>query len=87
MSLFKLMLADTGIMGPLPDWLQSASSISCPSWKSRQIYSDEISNIIRERIEQYNREVKMVNTGTVLLAKNYLFLPKAPIPNNWPMLQ
>jgi F-type H+-transporting ATPase subunit alpha len=27
---------------------------------------DEISNIIRERIEQYNREVKIVNTGTVL---------------------
>nr|AND95377.1 ATP synthase CF1 alpha subunit [Semiaquilegia adoxoides] len=26
----------------------------------------EISNIIRERIEQYNREVKIVNTGTVL---------------------
>jgi len=28
--------------------------------------ADEISNIIRERIEQYNREVKVVNTGTVL---------------------
>ncbi|GJT02433.1 ATP synthase CF1 alpha subunit [Tanacetum coccineum] len=28
--------------------------------------TDEISNIIRERIEQYNREVKIVNTGTVL---------------------
>ncbi|OAY72343.1 ATP synthase subunit alpha, chloroplastic, partial [Ananas comosus] len=28
--------------------------------------ADEISNIIRERIEQYNREVKIVNTGTVL---------------------
>ncbi|KAB1208333.1 ATP synthase subunit alpha, chloroplastic [Morella rubra] len=27
---------------------------------------DEISNIIRERIEQYNREIKVVNTGTVL---------------------
>ncbi|KMT04222.1 hypothetical protein BVRB_8g185160 [Beta vulgaris subsp. vulgaris] len=27
---------------------------------------DEISNIIRERIEQYNREVKVVNTGTIL---------------------
>ena len=30
------------------------------------IKADEISNIIRERIEQYNREVKIVNTGTVL---------------------
>ncbi|KAK9663528.1 hypothetical protein RND81_O272900 [Saponaria officinalis] len=30
------------------------------------IRADEISNIIRERIEQYNREVKVVNTGTVL---------------------
>ncbi|KAG5589372.1 hypothetical protein H5410_039886 [Solanum commersonii] len=30
------------------------------------IRNDEISNIIRERIEQYNREVKIVNTGTVL---------------------
>lgn len=30
------------------------------------ILADEISNIIRERIEQYNREVKIVNTGTVL---------------------
>ncbi|GJT63842.1 ATP synthase CF1 alpha subunit [Tanacetum coccineum] len=30
------------------------------------IQADEISNIIRERIEQYNREVKIVNTGTVL---------------------
>nr|YP_010291651.1 ATP synthase CF1 alpha subunit [Scleria parvula]ULQ67658.1 ATP synthase CF1 alpha subunit [Scleria parvula] len=28
--------------------------------------ANEISNIIRERIEQYNREVKIVNTGTVL---------------------
>ncbi|KAK1295862.1 hypothetical protein QJS10_CPB15g00812 [Acorus calamus] len=28
--------------------------------------ADEISNIIRERIEQYTREVKVVNTGTVL---------------------
>nr|YP_010191247.1 ATP synthase CF1 alpha subunit [Sparganium natans]QZL37427.1 ATP synthase CF1 alpha subunit [Sparganium natans] len=28
--------------------------------------ADEISNIIRERIEQYSREVKIVNTGTVL---------------------
>src|SRR3954465_9906458 len=28
--------------------------------------ADEISNIIRERIEQYNREVKIVNTGAVL---------------------
>ncbi|XP_074580860.1 LOW QUALITY PROTEIN: ATP synthase subunit alpha, chloroplastic-like [Curcuma longa] len=28
--------------------------------------ADEISNIIRERIEQYTREVKIVNTGTVL---------------------
>ncbi|KAI3677326.1 hypothetical protein L1987_86951 [Smallanthus sonchifolius] len=32
----------------------------------RTIQADEISNIIRERIEQYNREVKIVNTGTVL---------------------
>ena len=30
------------------------------------IRADEISNIIRERIEQYNREIKIVNTGTVL---------------------
>ncbi|PHU09444.1 Photosystem II protein D1 [Capsicum chinense] len=30
------------------------------------IRADEISNIIREHIEQYNREVKIVNTGTVL---------------------
>ncbi|MFS7946465.1 ATP synthase subunit alpha [Helianthus anomalus] len=30
------------------------------------IQADEISNIIRERIEQYNREVKVENTGTVL---------------------
>ncbi|EEF44002.1 flagellum-specific ATP synthase alpha subunit, putative [Ricinus communis] len=30
------------------------------------IRADEISNIIRERIEQYNREVKIINTGTVL---------------------
>ncbi|KAJ0030651.1 hypothetical protein Pint_12353 [Pistacia integerrima] len=30
------------------------------------IRADEISNIIRERIEQYNREVKIVNIGTVL---------------------
>ncbi|OMP12370.1 hypothetical protein COLO4_03276 [Corchorus olitorius] len=30
------------------------------------IRADEISNIIRDRIEQYNREVKIVNTGTVL---------------------
>ncbi|PHT94733.1 hypothetical protein T459_02615 [Capsicum annuum] len=29
------------------------------------IRADEISNI-RERIEKYNREVKIVNTGTVL---------------------
>jgi F-type H+-transporting ATPase subunit alpha len=28
--------------------------------------ADEISNIIRERIEQYNREVKIINTGNVL---------------------
>nr|QIB72619.1 ATP synthase CF1 alpha subunit [Cyperus glomeratus]QIB72712.1 ATP synthase CF1 alpha subunit [Cyperus difformis]QIT06801.1 ATP synthase CF1 alpha subunit [Cyperus fuscus] len=27
--------------------------------------ADEISNIIRDRIEQYNREVKILNTGTV----------------------
>lgn len=27
---------------------------------------DEISQIIRKRIEQYNTEVKIVNTGTVL---------------------
>ncbi|MBA0873617.1 hypothetical protein Goshw_004739, partial [Gossypium schwendimanii] len=31
---------------------------------------DEISNIIHERIEQYNREVKIVNTGTVLQVGN-----------------
>ncbi|KAK4713537.1 hypothetical protein R3W88_019444 [Solanum pinnatisectum] len=30
------------------------------------IRADEISNIIRERIEQYNREVKSVNTSIVL---------------------
>ncbi|PHT89596.1 hypothetical protein T459_04709 [Capsicum annuum] len=30
------------------------------------IRADKISNIICERIEQYNREVKIVNTGTVL---------------------
>ncbi|KAI3854690.1 hypothetical protein MKW92_042593 [Papaver armeniacum] len=30
------------------------------------IRADEISTIIRERIEQYNKEVKVVNTGTVL---------------------
>ncbi|PHT86943.1 ATP synthase subunit alpha, chloroplastic [Capsicum annuum] len=30
------------------------------------IRADEISNIIRERIEQYNRQVKIVNTGTIL---------------------
>ncbi|KAH0679857.1 hypothetical protein KY284_020942 [Solanum tuberosum] len=30
------------------------------------IRADEISNIIRERIEQYNREVEIVNTSTVL---------------------
>ncbi|PHT85293.1 ATP synthase subunit alpha, chloroplastic [Capsicum annuum] len=30
------------------------------------IRADEISDIIRERIEQYNREVNIVNTGTVL---------------------
>ena len=30
------------------------------------IRADEIGNIIRERIEQYNREVKILNTGTVL---------------------
>ncbi|KAK1295772.1 hypothetical protein QJS10_CPB15g00807 [Acorus calamus] len=30
------------------------------------LHADEISNIIRERIEQYTREVKVVNTGTVL---------------------
>ncbi|KAI3930406.1 hypothetical protein MKW92_053961 [Papaver armeniacum] len=30
------------------------------------IRADEISTIIRERIEQYNREVKVVNTGIVL---------------------
>ncbi|KAK8964558.1 hypothetical protein KSP40_PGU003947 [Platanthera guangdongensis] len=28
--------------------------------------ADEISNIIREHIEQYNREIKIVNTSTVL---------------------
>lgn len=30
------------------------------------IQADEICNIIRERIEQYNREVNIVNNGTVL---------------------
>ncbi|KAL2340736.1 hypothetical protein Fmac_008676 [Flemingia macrophylla] len=30
------------------------------------IRADEICKIIRERIEQYNTEVKIVNTGTVL---------------------
>ncbi|KAL8140237.1 hypothetical protein V2J09_006258 [Rumex salicifolius] len=30
------------------------------------IQADEIYNIIRERIEKYNREVKIVNTGTIL---------------------
>src|SRR3954470_3700110 len=30
------------------------------------IRADEISNIIRERIKQYNREVNIVNMGTVL---------------------
>ncbi|XXG44800.1 hypothetical protein AAC387_Pa02g0055 [Persea americana] len=30
------------------------------------IGADEISIIIHERIEQYNREVKIMNTGTVL---------------------
>nr|ANP95927.1 ATP synthase CF1 alpha subunit [Pyrola rotundifolia] len=30
------------------------------------IRADEISNNIRQRIEQYNREVKVINTGTVL---------------------
>lgn len=30
------------------------------------IWADEISNIIRVGIEQYNREVNIVNTGTVL---------------------
>ncbi|KAL7596208.1 hypothetical protein Lser_V15G28751 [Lactuca serriola] len=30
------------------------------------IQADKISNIICERIEQYNREIKIVNIGTVL---------------------
>lgn len=30
------------------------------------VRADEIRNIIRERIEQYTREVKIVTTGTVL---------------------
>ena len=30
------------------------------------IRADEISNTIRQRIKQYNRKVKIVNTGTVL---------------------
>ncbi|XP_050267424.1 ATP synthase subunit alpha, chloroplastic-like [Quercus robur] len=34
------------------------------------IRADEISNIIREHIEQYNREVKVVNTSTVLQVGN-----------------
>uniref|UniRef100_A0A2K1Y5M6 ATP synthase subunit alpha, mitochondrial n=1 Tax=Populus trichocarpa TaxID=3694 RepID=A0A2K1Y5M6_POPTR len=40
------------------------SFVSLGHWSSAG--TDEISNIIRERIEQYNREVKIVNTGTVL---------------------
>ncbi|MBA0637227.1 hypothetical protein Godav_024649 [Gossypium davidsonii] len=32
--------------------------------------ANEISNIIREHIEKYNREVKIVNTGTVLQVGN-----------------
>ncbi|CAI8615768.1 unnamed protein product [Vicia faba] len=34
------------------------------------IRADEISKIIRERIEQYNTEVKIVNTGIVLQVGN-----------------
>ncbi|KAL2929364.1 ATP synthase subunit alpha chloroplastic, partial [Bienertia sinuspersici] len=30
------------------------------------VRADEIGNIIREHIEQYSREVRVVNTGTVL---------------------
>ncbi|KAL2937696.1 ATP synthase subunit alpha chloroplastic [Bienertia sinuspersici] len=30
------------------------------------IRAEEIGNIIRERIEQYSREVRVVNTGTLL---------------------
>lgn len=36
------------------------------SFKKELSRADEISNILRERIEQYNREVKILNTGTVL---------------------
>ncbi|MBA0814937.1 hypothetical protein Gohar_020731, partial [Gossypium harknessii] len=36
------------------------------------IRADEISNIIREFIEQYNREVKIVNTDTVLQVRNVI---------------
>eukprot|EP00899_Mesostigma_viride_P017039 jgi/Mesvir1/25336/Mv05098-RA.1 len=32
----------------------------------RQIQPEEISSVIRKQIEQYNQEVKVVNTGTVL---------------------
>ncbi|MFQ6649495.1 hypothetical protein Gotur_023500, partial [Gossypium turneri] len=32
--------------------------------------ANKISNIIRERIEQYNREIKIVNTSTVLQVGN-----------------
>ncbi|XP_065033801.1 ATP synthase subunit alpha, chloroplastic-like [Musa acuminata AAA Group] len=32
--------------------------------------ADEISNINRERIEQYSREIKIVNTGTILQVGN-----------------
>jgi F-type H+-transporting ATPase subunit alpha len=31
-----------------------------------KIKPDEISSIIRQQIEQYNQEVKVVNVGTVL---------------------
>ena len=31
-----------------------------------KIRPDEISSIIRQQIEQYNQEVKVVNVGTVL---------------------
>ena len=40
--------------------------------------ADEIINIIHERIEQYNREVKVVNTGTVLQVGRFLSGRKSP---------
>uniref|UniRef100_A0A804JJE0 ATPase F1/V1/A1 complex alpha/beta subunit nucleotide-binding domain-containing protein n=1 Tax=Musa acuminata subsp. malaccensis TaxID=214687 RepID=A0A804JJE0_MUSAM len=42
--------------------------------------ADEISNIIRERIEQYSREIKIVNTGTVLQVGDGIARRIAQIP-------